>query len=181
MNLIDKAIVVATRAHQDQYRKGTNIPYIVHPYSVGMILQKEDCAEDIICAGILHDTVEDTDVTLERIQEEFNENIARIVEGCSEPNKKETWEARKRQTIEHIKRVDIEIGYVICADKIHNLQSIREDIQIEGDKVWTRFKREKEYQEWYYYGIVASFHENEHMKNKPIFYNLEKLVNLVFS
>ena len=58
--LIEKAIEFAAYAHRDQTRKGTKIPYISHPYAVGMILLKAGCNEEVVAAGILHDTLEDT-------------------------------------------------------------------------------------------------------------------------
>ena len=70
-NQIEEAIEVAAEAHQGQYRKGTDTPYITHPYAVGLILMEAGCTEAVIIAGILHDTVEDTDLTLEFIRERF--------------------------------------------------------------------------------------------------------------
>jgi (p)ppGpp synthase/HD superfamily hydrolase len=55
--MIDLAIGVALKAHQNQFRKGTDIPYITHPLAVGIILAKAGCSDDVIAAGILHDTV----------------------------------------------------------------------------------------------------------------------------
>ena len=80
-NQIEEAIEVAAEAHHGQYRKGTRTPYITHPYAVGLILMEVGCTEAVIIAGILHDTVEDTDLTLEFIREHFGSAIADIVEG----------------------------------------------------------------------------------------------------
>lgn len=60
LTLIAFAIEVAAKAHKSQCRKGTDIPYISNPYAVGMILMKEGCSEEVILAGLLHDTIEDT-------------------------------------------------------------------------------------------------------------------------
>ena len=60
-------------------RKGTDIPYITHPVAVGMILANAGCPDELIIAGILHDTVEDTEVTLEQIETEFGKAVADIV------------------------------------------------------------------------------------------------------
>ena len=81
MDLIDKALQIASIAHEGQYRKNTKIPYIAHPVAVGMILQKAGYSEEMVAAGILHDTVEDTDITMEDIEREFGLEVARIVEG----------------------------------------------------------------------------------------------------
>jgi (p)ppGpp synthase/HD superfamily hydrolase len=82
--MIQKAIVVAALAHEGQVRKGTSIPYITHPYTVGMMLARSGCSDEVVAAGILHDTVEDTELTLEYIAREFGEKIAAIVEGCEQ-------------------------------------------------------------------------------------------------
>ena len=65
MNIVDKAINFAAMAHNGQTRKSTSIPYISHPFAVGMLLQQMKCAEEVIAAGILHDTLEDTNTTFE--------------------------------------------------------------------------------------------------------------------
>jgi len=156
MNVIEKALQVASKAHLNQYRKHTNIPYITHPVAVGMILMKAGYGDDVIAAGILHDTVEDTTLSLADIEREFDPKIAGIVEGCSEPNKSLSWEERKRHTIEFLKSASIEIRAVACADKLHNIRSIMNDYEQIGDMVWERFNRGKQDQEWYYRNVVES-------------------------
>src|SRR5438874_3924659 len=102
MNMLDFAIEVAAKAHRGQVRKGTDIPYISHPYAVGMMLARAGYSEEVIAAGILHDTVEDTNITLEYLRETFSEKVALIVEGCSEPHHGSApWEARKAHTLEY--------------------------------------------------------------------------------
>ena len=156
MDVIEIALKSAAKAHEKQYRKGTDIPYITHPVAVGMILMKAGYSEELVAAGILHDTVEDTDLSLQDIEQLFGRNIAQIVEGCSEPDKSLSWEDRKKQTIEYIASAPEEIRVVACADKLHNIRSIASDIEQFGDQVWGRFKRGKEQQEWYYTHIIES-------------------------
>lgn len=156
MDLIDKALHAASIAHEGQYRKNTRIPYITHPVAVGMILKGEGYSDELVVAGILHDTVEDTDVTLEELVREFGNEIAAIVAGCSEPDKSLTWEERKQHTIESLHTAPEEIRKVACADKLHNLRSIRADIEAEGEEVWNRFKRGRVQQEWYYRNVLTS-------------------------
>ncbi|MBV5337765.1 MAG: bifunctional (p)ppGpp synthetase/guanosine-3',5'-bis(diphosphate) 3'-pyrophosphohydrolase, partial [Deltaproteobacteria bacterium] len=81
---INKALEFSAKAHLSQVRKGIDIPYITHPFAVGMILANAGCSEEIIVAGILHDTVEDTETTIEDIKAAFGEEVATIVAGCSE-------------------------------------------------------------------------------------------------
>ena len=154
--MLDLAIEVAAKAHRDQVRKGTQTPYIAHPYAVGMILARAGCPVEVVVAGILHDTVEDTDLTLDDLREMFGERVAAIVEGCSEPDKSASWEERKRHTLEYLRTASWEVRAVTCADKLHNLRTIVDEYEKFAEAIWTRFKRGREKQEWYYRGLVES-------------------------
>jgi len=155
-DVINRAIEVAAKAHEGQVRKGTDIPYISHPYAVGMMLAEAGCSPDVVAAGILHDTVEDTYVTLDYLRANFGEKIASIVEGCSEPHKSAAWEERKKHTLEYLRTAPWEVRVVACADKLHNVRSIANDYRQVGNAVWQRFKRGKREQEWYYRGLVEA-------------------------
>jgi len=156
MDIVEKALQLASKLHEGQYRKNTDIPYITHPVAVGMLLVKNGYSEEIVAAGILHDTVEDTPITLEEIKKEFGENIAEIVEGSSEPNKSLSWKERKEHTIDFLKTASEDIHAVVCADKLHNIRSIIRDYEQVGEEVWGRFNAGKEQQKWYYKNIVES-------------------------
>jgi (p)ppGpp synthase/HD superfamily hydrolase len=156
LEIIEKALQVASRAHEGQYRKTTDIPYISHPAAVGMMLMRDGYDDETVAAGILHDTVEDTQVTLDEIKALFGERVAGIVEGCSEPEKALSWEERKEHTIEFLKTAPEEVRVVSCADKLHNIRSISDSYSKIGDAAWDRFNRGKEQQEWYYRSLVTS-------------------------
>ncbi|MBT2640523.1 HD domain-containing protein [Bacillus sp. ISL-39] len=177
MELIDKALQIASLAHEGQYRKNTKIPYIAHPAAVGMILQKAGYHDEMVAAGVLHDTVEDTDLTLADIERDFGKAVAMIVEGCSEPDKSLSWEERKEHTIEYLRTAPEEIRIVACADKLHNVRSIRQAIEHSGEEVWTRFKRGKEQQEWYYKNVLKSL---GYTSKFALLAELEKEINLLF-
>jgi (p)ppGpp synthase/HD superfamily hydrolase len=155
--MIFDAIEYAARAHREHYRKGTRIPYIAHLISVAKILIEYDCTEEVIVAGILHDTVEDTSVTLEDIHRSFGEKVADLVDAASEPDKSDTWENRKRHTIEYLKTAPMDVLLLACADKWDNIRSIREDYERVGESVWKRFRRAKDSQEWYYSALAEIF------------------------
>ena len=156
MDVIEKALQTASKSHEGQYRKNTDIPYITHPVAVGMMLLKAGYSEEIVAAGILHDTVEDTPLTLEDLKKEFGANIAEMVEGSSEPDKSLPWKDRKEHTIEFLKTASEEIRAVVCADKLHNIRSIIRDYEKIGEEVWKRFNAGKEQQKWYYTNVVES-------------------------
>ena len=155
--MIFDAIEFAARAHRDHFRKGTRIPYIAHLISVAKILIEYDCAEEIIVAGLLHDTIEDTSVTLEDIRKSFGEKVADLVEAASEPDKSDTWENRKRHTIEYLKTAPMDVLLLSCADKLDNIRSIKEDYERFGESVWKRFRRAKDSQRWYYGALADVF------------------------
>ncbi|MHB9027871.1 MAG: HD domain-containing protein, partial [Candidatus Latescibacterota bacterium] len=149
MSLLFKAIDFAARAHSGQFRKGSRVPYIVHPLRVAEILIQHGLPEHVVISGILHDTVEDTTVTLGEIRAEFGPGVARIVEAVSE-EKSEPWEFRKEHTVEFMKTAPPEALAISLADKIDNILSVCEDYRRKGEAVWDQFNRPRDKQEWYY-------------------------------
>jgi len=154
-----KAIEFSANAHLGYFRKGSKVPYITHPFEVAKILASavdSETNEALICAGLLHDTVEDTETTLEIIQAEFGKDVADLVASDSE-DKTLSWEKRKQNTIDFIKNeATRDMQLLACADKLANLRSIKEDYVKIGDEVWNIFVRGKEKQAWYYKGVLDS-------------------------
>jgi len=156
--MIFRAIDFATKAHSGQYRKGTRIPYITHPLNIAKILIEQECPEQVIVAGILHDTLEDTRVTADEIRDLFGSEVAALVEAVSEPNKSDhTWENRKAHTLKILRTALPEVLMISLADKLDNIKAIREDHEKTGDRIWKRFNRPKEKQQWYYEAILNVF------------------------
>ena len=129
MTIIEKAIEYAARAHDQQYRKSSNLPYVSHPVTVGFYLMQVGAKENVIAAGILHDVIEDTNSTYTELQEEFGYEIAKLVEGCSEPDKSLSWEERKAHTIHYLKEAPLGIKQIASADKLHNLRTILQELE----------------------------------------------------
>ena len=157
-SLVESALIFAARAHARQKRKSTDVPYIVHPVSVMLLLMEhgEQDAE-LLTAALLHDTVEDTGVTLEQIRAEFGPGVAEIVAGCSEPAKREhSWEERKRHTIAALPSAPRAVQLVSAADKLHNLRSMVADYATQGEALWSRFNRGRDSIAWYYRSIAES-------------------------
>ena len=152
------AIELAARAHHGQVRKGSEIPYIVHPMAVAGILIRANCPEHLVIAGILHDTLEDTPLTLEKIRSQFGRDVADLVVALSEPDKKAPWEERKAHTIEYLEqKATADVLLVAVADKLDNMHAIREGLQSAGDAFWLRFNRPRENQKWYYQRLAGVF------------------------
>ena len=160
--MIKRAVEFAAKAHLGQVRKGSDIPYIAHPYNVGTILTSAGADDDLIAAGILHDTVEDCkEISLDDIRREFGNRVAAMVEGCSEPDKEAPWHKRKEHTIEYLKTAPLDVLTVSAADKLDNALAIARDHALMGDALWGRFKEGKEDQSWYYRQLVLSYAESE--------------------
>jgi (p)ppGpp synthase/HD superfamily hydrolase len=156
--VIFAAVEFAAKAHAGQYRKGTKIPYLLHPLNVARILIEHGCREAVVVAGILHDTLEDTPVTPDQIRERFGDEAAELVLSVSEPNKSDhTWENRKVHTLRHLDTAPPEVLLLSLADKLDNIRSIREDAERLGEAVWRRFNRSREKQEWYYRRLAEAF------------------------
>lgn len=164
--MLNQAIIFATKAHEGQRRKVEQSPFIIHPLAVGCLLADASEAEDVVIAGILHDTFEDTDVTLEQINDRFGENITALVAGCSE-NKALSWEERKKQTMLDLETASDKVCIVTCADKIHNLQVSVNGIKEQGEKFFVHFKRGYDDQRWYYGSIKNILQER--IPHHPLF------------
>ena len=169
--LINLAIEVAVKAHQNQVRKGTDICYIAHPLAVGIILAKAGCSDEVIIAGILHDTVEDTDLTLDYIRATFGKKVFVIVKGASEPDKSLPWEERKSHTLDFLKAASQEVKFVALADKLNNIRATSSDYVEMGDALWKRFKRGKDAQKWYYQGLVQALYDDSTNEAYQILHN----------
>ena len=121
-----------------------------------MILSEAGYTEDEVVAGILHDTLEDTNLSVERIEELFGARVSNIVQGCTEPDRTLEWKDRKQHTIEFLKTASPEIRAVSCADKLQNAGDMLADYQRLGEDLWERFNEGKEQQSWYYNALLES-------------------------
>ncbi len=160
-----KAYRYAANAHQGQLRKGTDIPYLTHIITtVNYCMELTDDVE-VLQAAILHDTVEDTAVTLEDLRREFGARVARIVEADTEDKRRdrpasETWEIRKRETVLHLADKPYEAKLVLLADKTANAESLFREWEQVGDAVWDKFNmRDKNKQGWYFRSVADCLSE----------------------
>lgn len=180
--LLDRALETAAIAHRSQTRKATEVPYLVHPYAVGMLLLEARCPTEVVIAGILHDVIEDTAVTLAQLRRDFGDEIAEIVAQCSEPDKSWPWEKRKQHTIDFLPTAPVAVKLVMAADKLHNVRSIVEEHQRIGNAVWQRFNRGRDQQAWYYRSVTNSLAENLPADlDKSLFVQLHQEVEYLFN
>ncbi|MBN2496141.1 MAG: bifunctional (p)ppGpp synthetase/guanosine-3',5'-bis(diphosphate) 3'-pyrophosphohydrolase [Deltaproteobacteria bacterium] len=175
------AIEFAARAHAGQYRKQTRLPYIIHPLAVARILIEAEQDGEVVVAGVLHDTLEDTEVGLEAIEREFGPRVAGLVSEVSEPDKGADWESRKQRTVDSIGRISLDAVLVECADKLDNIRAIEADFERLGDEVWERFNRPEAKQRWYYRALVRAFGARlDGGPGRRIFERLARAVERVF-
>ena len=145
---LDEAVKLASRLHRAQSRRDIHhTPYISHLMSVAVLLSSVTENEDIIIAGLMHDSLEDVPgYSFEQLQRDCGENVADIVRHVTEPldpNKPEndqlSWLSRKEAYLAVLKEGGIESAMVSTADKIHNTESFIEDLQHEGESFSSRF------------------------------------------
>ncbi|MCB9813933.1 bifunctional (p)ppGpp synthetase/guanosine-3',5'-bis(diphosphate) 3'-pyrophosphohydrolase [Candidatus Nomurabacteria bacterium] len=125
---IEQATKAAALLHQDQLRKGeVALPYITHLVGVTMILRDYTDDEDTLVAALLHDTIEDTDYTLEELKADFGEKAALYVDTVSEHwyegENKLPWLEVKKNYAKQLRKGPIEAVMIAAADKIHNFRS----------------------------------------------------------
>lgn len=173
--MVERALKFATKAHEGQFRKGTKRPYIMHPIEVSDIVATMTDDEEIICAALLHDTVEDCEeITGDVIRQNFSDRVAELVLMESE-DKSKTWLERKGHTIEHLKAAPREVQMIALGDKLSNMRDIDRDYPECGELLWQRFRmKDKEMIGWYYKGIRESLREA--FQNVPAYEEYCKLV-----
>ena len=147
--------------HEGQFRKGTRRPYIVHPIEVADIVSTMTSDEEVICAAVLHDTIEDcSGITRDVLKLRFGGRVADMVAQESE-DKSRSWEERKGATIRRLKDAPVEVQMIGLADKLSNMRDIDRDYPVLGDELWRRFRMQsKSALAWYYKGIRDVLEEN---------------------
>ena len=128
LSKIRKAFEYAKEKHQGQYRKSGE-DYIYHPLCTAIILTTVYADTDTICAGLLHDVIEDCDVTKQELEEEFNKDIARLVDGVSKISKMH-FSTENEALVEYYKKIivgmseDVRVIIIKLADRLHNMRTL---------------------------------------------------------
>ena len=163
--LLDRAIIFAVKAHHNTERRGKGFPYIVHPMEAVEIVATITPDQELLAAAVLHDTIEDTDVTVEDIRREFGYRIAELVhaesdqftEGVSE---EDSWHDRKQAAIDRLRLAPHDAKIVAMGDKLSNMRAIARDYATKGDELWNIFHvKNKADHEWHYRGLADSLKE----------------------
>ena len=163
--LLDRAIIFAVNAHRNTERRGKGFPYIVHPLEAVEIVATITPDQELLAAAALHDTIEDTDVTVEDIRREFGNRVAELVyaesdrftQGVSE---EDSWHERKQAAIDRLAAAPHDAKIVAMGDKLSNMRAIYRDYMVKGDELWKIFHaKDKASHEWHYRGLAASLKE----------------------
>ena len=157
--MIEEAAAFAERVHRGTFRKGTTIPYIVHPMETAVIVSGFTDEEEMIAAALRHDVVEDAGVTGEELEARFGNRVKELVLAESE-DKSKSWEQRKAFTLSHLADSSRDVKILALGDKLSNMRSTARDYMVIGDAVWERFNvKEKKMHAWYYCGIADALEE----------------------
>ena len=182
-SLLDKAIVFATNAHKNTERRGKGFPYVIHLMEVVSIIATISNNQELLAAGMLHDTVEDCGVSFEELEKEFGTRVMEIVknetnvviEGKSE---RDSWKERKQIAIDCLKAAPRDSKIVALGDKLSNMRAIAQDFGNVRDKVWEKFHAgDHKPIEWYYRGLADALKE---LENENAYKEFLFLINKVF-
>ena len=162
--ILDGAIKFAVEAHSGTERRGKGYPYIIHPMEAAAIVATVTNDQEMLAAAILHDTVEDTDVTLEQLREQFGERVAVLVQHETAPVSEDMpWHLRKEAQIAQLAAAPYESKVVAIGDKLSNLRAIAADYREMGDRLWNRFHAPGGKQDiaWYYCSLAEAMKDLE--------------------
>ena len=189
-DLLDRAIIFAVKAHHNTERRGKGFPYIVHPLEAVEIVSTITTDQELLAAAALHDTIEDTDVTVEQIRAEFGDRVAELVHAESDQidgvlfdaekgDEAATWHARKQAAIDRLAATSYDAKVVAMGDKLSNMRAIWRDYQVKGDELWNIFHvKDKASHAWHYRGLAASLSA---LSDTFAYQEFVKLIDEVFS
>lgn len=182
-SLLDKAIIFAVNAHRNTERRGKGFPYIVHPMEAVEIVATITPDQELLAAAALHDTIEDTDVTVDDLRREFGDRIADLVHQESDQftegvNEEDSWHDRKQAAITRLKNASHDAKIVAMGDKLSNMRAIARDFAQKGDDLWQIFHvKDKASHEWHYRGLADSLSE---LSDTFAYQEFVSLLNQVF-
>jgi (p)ppGpp synthase/HD superfamily hydrolase len=153
------ALGMAARAHVGQERKGKKVPYVTHPVHVAAILERHGFREELVLAGLLHDTLEDTSLAESELRRAMGDEVLALVVAVTEIKRdgaaERSWETRKAEQLAHLAEAGPDVAALKAADALHNVAETLEDVRALGaETVFRRFKRGPEPSIGYYRSIA---------------------------
>ncbi len=178
---LTEAVIFAAQCHEGQYRKGSGLPYILHPMEVVQLLHAMGADNDLLMAGILHDTVEDTAATSGELLSRFGPQVAALVASHTE-DKGKPWAERKAADIEEARAGDRRQKMLILADKVANLRSMKRDYARVGEELWTRFHSPKPDQSRFYAAMEEALSDLQFEEDcQEVYWEMDALCKDLFS
>ena len=184
MDIVTKAIEFAAKAHDGMARKKDKTPYILHPLEAAVIVGSITDNRDVISAAILHDVVEDTDITIEEIEENFGPRVRQLVESETEDKRadlppEDTWKIRKEESLKDLANCgDTDMLILWLGDKLANMRSFYRIWKSEGDGMWQSFNQKDPSQQKWYYSTIAEL--TSELKDYTAWQEYNELVKIIF-
>lgn len=184
-SLVDKSIKYAVDAHADTERRGKGFPYVIHVLEAMEIVSTITNDPELLAAAALHDTVEDTAVTVEDIRREFGQRVAGLVDAESDRfeagvSETDSWRTRKQAAIDRLAASSHDAKVVAMGDKLYNMRAIARDYREKGDALWSIFHAPggKPDHEWHYRGLAESLSE---LKGTAAYSEFVRLIDETFA
>ena len=159
MTLLTEAIAFAAGAHDGVTRKGSRVPYIVHPMETVAIAASITDDEEVLSAAALHDVMEDCGVSEQTLRERFGARVAALVAWDSQAQTDDpctSWNERKREAVRRIACGGRDAKIIALCDKLSNMRAIHRDYLRDGEALFFRFhQHDKRRHAWYYRSCVA--------------------------
>ncbi len=175
IGLIEKAVRIATRAHNGQMRKETDLPYVMHPFMVAFKLSKYGFSDEVVAAALVHDVIEDTSFAKEDLIQELGDKVWNIVEAVTNDDTL-PWEEKKLKYINSVRNAGDEAKAVATVDKIHNLESLLIAFEKYGDEVWSHFNRGMEKKIWFEESMLKMLKDSW---KHPMIEEYDRLLNVL--
>src|SRR5215213_6069665 len=175
------ALEFAARLHEKQTRKGSDTPYISHLLAVTAIALDYGATETEAIAAILHDAVEDQggQEALEEIRRRYGDQVASIVEACSDTDEspKPPWRERKVAFVERLRTEPYSVRLVVAADKLHNVRDVLRAYRVHGDDLWSQFNGGRDGTLWYYRAVVDALKQASKPEEKQLNAIIEEITD----
>lgn len=185
MDIFEKSVMLALKAHEGQERKNGHIPFFLHPAEAAAIASTITNDREVLAAVMLHDTLEDTDLTLDDIRREINDRVADLVvseteEACKGIPRSESWRYRKESSLEKLTECnDVAVKIMWLSDKLANMRSFYRQYCEMGDSMWQYYNHSDiGDQAWYYRTVAENLSELSHTH---AYKEYMCLLNIVFS
>jgi (p)ppGpp synthase/HD superfamily hydrolase len=139
--LVRDALTLASRAHAGQVRNGSGgMSYIEHPIAVAELLAEHGFPDEVLAAALLHDVVEDSEISVDEIRERFGEPVASLVEALTDDESIEPYERRKDEHRQRVAAAGPDALAIYAADKLSNVRALRNAYATQGEAVGEEFK-----------------------------------------